>query len=77
MLHTRCTRIIAVVTREFVKRNPVVCRTIQIKGNQTLEDLHHVILGAFDPEAFDLRAVNQGLRKQKAAGYIRQSTARV
>jgi len=31
----------------FAKKNPVVSRTIQIRGDQTLEDLHHAIFDAF------------------------------
>jgi hypothetical protein len=32
----------------FAKKNPVVSRTIQIRGDQTLEDLHHAVFHAFD-----------------------------
>jgi hypothetical protein len=35
------------MTEAFVKKNPVVCRTIQIRGDQTLEDLHHAVFRAF------------------------------
>jgi len=38
------------VTEEFVKANPHVSRTIQIKGGQTLQTLHHAIFRAFDRE---------------------------
>lgn len=38
------------ITEEFVNANPVVSRTIQIRGDQTLEDLHHAIFEAFDRE---------------------------
>ncbi len=38
------------VTQGFINDNPVVSRTIEIRGNQTLEDLHHVIFEAFDRE---------------------------
>ena len=38
------------MTRKFIKRNPVVCRTIEIQGEQTLADLHHIIFMAFDRE---------------------------
>ena len=37
-------------TEEFVKRNPVICRTIEIRGDQTLQDLHVAIFNAFDRE---------------------------
>ena len=36
------------VTEKFAKRNPEISRTIQIRGDQTLEDLHHAIFEAFD-----------------------------
>src|SRR3954466_84567 len=36
------------ITEKFAKRNPVVSRTIQIRGDQTLEDLHRAIFDPFD-----------------------------
>ncbi len=36
------------VAEKFLKRNPEISRTIQIQGDQTLEDLHHAIFEAFD-----------------------------
>jgi len=36
------------VAEKFAKRNPVISRTIRIRGDQTLEDLHHSIFEAFD-----------------------------
>jgi len=38
------------IDEEFVEKNPVISRTIEIKGDQTLEDLHHAIFDAFDRE---------------------------
>jgi hypothetical protein len=35
------------ITEKFAKKNPVVSRTIQIRGDQTLEDLHHALFNAF------------------------------
>src|SRR3954468_6377475 len=35
------------ITEKFAKKDPVVSRTIQIRGDQTLEDLHHAIFDAF------------------------------
>jgi hypothetical protein len=35
------------VTQEFAKKNPMVSRTIRIRGNQTLEDLHRAIFDAY------------------------------
>ena len=40
----------APVTEEFFRQNPVVARTIEIRGDQTLEDLHRAIFDAFDRE---------------------------
>ena len=36
------------ITERFAKTNPVVSRTIQIRGDRTLHELHHVIFDAFD-----------------------------
>ena len=36
------------ITEKFADKNPVVSRTIQLRGDQTLEDLHHAIFDAFD-----------------------------
>lgn len=38
----------APVSDEFFKANPVVSRTIEIRGDQTLQDLHNAIFKAFD-----------------------------
>jgi hypothetical protein len=38
------------VAEEFAKKNPVVSRTILIRGDQTLEVLHDAIFDAFDRE---------------------------
>ena len=35
------------VSEKFATKNPIVCRTIQIRGDQTLEDLHDAIFDAF------------------------------
>jgi hypothetical protein len=36
------------IEKKFAKANPVVSRTIQIRGDQSLEDLHDAIYDAFD-----------------------------
>jgi hypothetical protein len=36
------------VTEKFAKKKPVISRTIQIRGDQTLEALHLAIFDAFD-----------------------------
>ncbi len=38
------------VTEDFVRDNPIVSRTIKIRGSQTLEKLHNAIFDAFDRE---------------------------
>ena len=38
------------VTEEFARQIPVVSRTIKIRGDQSLEQLHDVIFKAFDRE---------------------------
>lgn len=38
------------MTKKFVDKNPVVSRTLEIRGDQTLEDLHDAIFDAFDRE---------------------------
>jgi hypothetical protein len=38
------------ITKEFARTNPVVSRAIVMRGDQTLEQLHHAIFGAFDRE---------------------------
>ena len=36
------------ITEKFAKENPEISRTIQIRGDQTPEDLHHALFDAFD-----------------------------
>ena len=36
------------IAEKFARKNPVISRTIQIRGDQTLEDLHQAIFDAFD-----------------------------
>ncbi|MEM6447250.1 MAG: plasmid pRiA4b ORF-3 family protein [Cyanobacteria bacterium P01_D01_bin.123] len=51
-LYTMEVALIAgLVTDEFLEANPVICRTIEIRGRQTLADLHRIIFTAF--ERFD------------------------
>ena len=38
------------VTEAFIKQNPIISRTIEIKAEQTLETLHQAIFAAFDRE---------------------------
>jgi hypothetical protein len=36
------------IAEKFIAKNPVISRTIEIKGSNTLEDLHKIIFKAFD-----------------------------
>jgi len=36
------------VDAKFVKKNPILSRTLEIRGDQTLEELHKIIFKAFD-----------------------------
>jgi len=36
------------INAKFAKKNPVISRTIQIRGDQTLDDLHQAIFEAYD-----------------------------
>lgn len=38
------------VSEEFIKQNPVISRTLEMLGNQTLEELHYAIFNAFNRE---------------------------
>jgi hypothetical protein len=40
--------LISPIIEKFAKKNPTISRTIQIRGDQTLDDLHHAIFDAFD-----------------------------
>jgi hypothetical protein len=40
--------LISPIIKKFAKKNSGVSRSIQIRGDQTLEDLHHAIFDAFD-----------------------------
>lgn len=42
------------ISEKFIKKNPQIVRTIEIRGDQTLADLHHIIFKAFDREEVHL-----------------------
>lgn len=61
------------MTKRFVKENPVVSRTIQIRGDQTLADLHGAIFGAFDREEehlYGFQIGGRGPMDPKARRYV-------
>lgn len=61
------------IRAEFAKRNKVISRTIQIRGDQTLADLHHAIFAAFDREEdhmYEFQIGGKGPRDPKAQSYV-------
>jgi len=61
------------MTKKFIKKNKVLCRTIQIRGDQTLEDLHYVIFDAFDREdqhMYEFQVGGKGPMDPKARRYV-------
>jgi len=61
------------LSKEFVKRNPIVSRTIEIRGDQTLEELHRTIFKAFDrtdEHMYEFQIGGKGPNDPKAKRYI-------
>ncbi len=60
------------IAEKFAKKNPVVSRTIQIRGDQTLEDLHDAIFdtfGRFDHHIYEFQ-LGKGPMDPKAPRYV-------
>jgi hypothetical protein len=60
------------ITEKFAKKNSVISRTIQIRGDQTLEDLHHAIFDAFgrwDEHMYEFQ-FGKGPMDPKAQKYV-------
>ena len=61
------------MTEKFVKKNKVISRTIQLRGDQTLEELHHAIFDAFDREdahMYEFQVGGKGPMDPKARRYV-------
>lgn len=61
------------MTEAFAESNPAVSRTIQIRANQTLEDLHRAIFDAFDREdehMYEFQVGGKGPMDPKARRYV-------
>lgn len=61
------------ITEKFAKRNKVISRTIQIRGDHTLEDLHDAIFDAFDREdehMYEFQIGGKGPMDPKAKRYV-------
>lgn len=66
------------VTEKFQKKNPAVIRTIEIRGDQTLEDLHWTIFEAFDRDEEHLYEFQLGGKRPqdpKARRYVEEHAA--
>ena len=60
------------ITETFAGKNKVVMRRIAIRGDQTLEDLHHAIFDAFDFEEEHMYEFQfgEGFHDPKGATYV-------
>ena len=61
------------MTESFMKKNRVISRTMQICGDQTLEDLHHAIFDAFDREEehmYEFQLGGEGPMDPQAQRYV-------
>jgi hypothetical protein len=61
------------MTEGFLKKNKVVSRTIQIRGDQTLAELHRTIFDAFDREdehMYEFQLGGKGPMDPKARRYV-------
>lgn len=61
------------VTEQFAKENPVVSRTIQMRGDQTLEHLHVAVFDAFDRDdehMYEFQVGGKGPMDPKARRYV-------
>ena len=61
------------IAEKFAKKNKVISRAIQIRGDQTLEDLHHAIFDAFDREdehMYEFQVGGKGPQDPKARRYV-------
>jgi hypothetical protein len=60
------------VDRKFIKKNPVISRTLEIRGDQTLEKLHEIIFKAFDrfdEHLYEFQVGGKGPQDPKARRY--------
>jgi hypothetical protein len=61
------------ISEKFAKKNKVVCRTIKMRGDQTLEDLHYTIFHAFNREEqhmYEFQVGGKGPMDPKARRYV-------
>lgn len=61
------------MTEKFARKNQVISRTIQIRGDQTLAQLHHAIFAAFDrfdEHMYEFQIGGKGLMDPEAKAYV-------
>jgi hypothetical protein len=61
------------IAEAFAKQNPVICRTIEIRADQTLAELHRAIFNAFDREdqhLYEFQVGGQGPQDPNARCYV-------
>jgi len=58
------------ITEAFGKKNPEISRTIQIRGDQTLEDLHNAIFNAYDRFDAHMYEFQLGKRAMEGPRYV-------
>ena len=63
------------VSEEFLEQNPDVSRTIQVRGDQTLQELHEAILAAFDRKDDQFYAFYFGAGRRRDGPEILPATA--
>ncbi len=65
------------IDQKFITKNPVITRTIEICGDQTLEELHDAIFKAFnrfDHHLYEFQIGGKGPNDRKARRYSFSST---
>lgn len=61
------------ITQKFAKENRVISRTIQVRGHQSLQELHQAIFRAFDREEehmYEFQIGGKGPHDPKARCYV-------
>lgn len=61
------------VDEKFIEQNPQIYRTIEIRGDQTLEDFHDIIFDAFNREEehmYEFQIGGKGPHDPKAKRYV-------
>jgi hypothetical protein len=58
------------ITKKFAKANPVISRVIQIRGDQTLKDLHEAIFKAYDRFDAHMYEFQFGKRPMEGPRYV-------